>query len=133
VRDPTPEELARKNERPSKARMKNRSAGGPPLAPVVFNVKGMIDQWGWALKTPGELETEKEERSRIRKATEGQKMLNTKKYEKAKRNRFEEEWGHLNVRRKRARVGKLEREEEWARVLDRGRQEGRAEAERATV
>lgn len=130
MRDPTLEELARTNERPSKSGRKN---GRPCGLPVVFNVKGMIDQWGWTIKTADDLDAGKREQLRVQKATEAQKLLDTKRSGKEKRKTFEEQWGHLNVRRRRAREGKLKRDEDWARVLERGRQVGRAAAEQSVL
>ncbi|KAF8484243.1 hypothetical protein JB92DRAFT_2837029, partial [Gautieria morchelliformis] len=122
MREPTPEELQQKKTR-AKGKKKKAEAAG-----VIINVKGMVDQWGWIVKTSEKLERDKQERLRIKKAVEGQKIQDAKAVEEKKRKEFEEEWGHLNVRRRRARVGKLEREEEWARLLESGRQQG-AQAE----
>ena len=123
MREPTPEELAQKKTR---AKGKKKKAEGPT---VIINVKGMVDEWGWVLKTTKELEDDKQERLRIKKAVEGKKNQDPKEVAENKRKEFEEQWGHLNVRRRRARVGKLEREEEWARLLESGRQQGIAAAE----
>jgi hypothetical protein len=121
MREPTLEESEQKKTR---AKGKKRKAEGPT---VFINVKGMVDQWGWVLKTPKEWERDKQERLRIDMAVEGQKTKDPKVIEEKKSKEFEEEWGHLNVRRRRARVEKLEREEELARLLERGRQQTVAE------
>lgn len=127
MREPTPAELEQKKTR---AKGKKRKAEGPT---VVINVRGMVDQWGWVLKTSKERDHDKQEQLRIKKAVEGQKIKDPKEIEEKKRKAFDEEWGHLNVRRRRARVGKLEREEEWARLLERGRRQGIAEAQQKEV
>ncbi|KAF8578486.1 hypothetical protein K439DRAFT_1663709 [Ramaria rubella] len=123
MREPTPEELAQKGRR---LKGKKKQASNTPMA--IINVKGMVDQWGWVLKTPEDLEFQKEERLRIQKAVEGQKQLDPEKLKEEAQKKFAAEWEHLNVRRRRARAGKLEREEKWARLLEGERQAGRKEA-----
>ena len=118
MREPTPEELEQKKIR---VKGKRKKVEGPTL---LINTKGMVDEWGWVLKTPEDLERDKQERLRIKKAIEGKKIQDPKEAEEKKRKEFEEEWGHLNVRRRRARAGKLEREEGWARLLESGRRQG---------
>jgi hypothetical protein len=123
MRDPTPEELAVKK---SKGKGKKAKAMN---AAVTVNVLGKVDEWRWMIKTPKEEEAETKERTRIEKAIIGQARLDPKKMEKEKRVKFNLEWGHLNVRRQRARVGKLEREDSRASMLENRREEGRREAE----
>ena len=122
MRDPTSEELAQKKTRAKGKKQKTE------VLTAVINVKGMVDQWGWVLKTPKELDHDKEERLRIKKAIEGQKIRDPKEIEEAERKEFEEEWGHLNGRRRRARAEKLEREGKWARRLEIEREQGEAAA-----
>ncbi|GJJ08492.1 hypothetical protein Clacol_002710 [Clathrus columnatus] len=124
MRVPTPEELAQKTSKKKNKKSKNSNASS-----VTINVKGMVDEWGWVLRTPEEAEKMKQEEKRIKNALEGQKLLDVKQLEKDKRVRFLELWGHLNVRRQRARAEKLEREEKKTIELEKLREEGRKEGQ----
>ena len=87
TREPTPEEL---KQHKTLAKRKKKKTERPT---VVINAKGMVDEWGWVLKTPGDLERDTQEQLRITKAIEGKKIQDPKEAEKM------EEWGHLNVQR----------------------------------
>ncbi|KIJ51283.1 hypothetical protein M422DRAFT_26696 [Sphaerobolus stellatus SS14] len=114
-REPTPQELEIKKQKKTK-----KSA-----VKVVINRKGLVDEWRWTLDQP---KTQKEiihDVLRIEKAKEGQERWKKKKLEKAKKVAFLEEWGHLNVRRQRARPKKLARTEALAAIVAEAREEGR--------
>ncbi|KAF8515309.1 hypothetical protein BU17DRAFT_93578 [Hysterangium stoloniferum] len=127
MRDPTPEELAVKK---SKGKGKKSKAAN---AAVTLNVLGKVDEWGWVMTSTKEEAAEMKERARIQQAIAGQGRLDHKKVAKERKVRFNLEWGHLNVRRQRARVEKLERENKKASIVENMREEGRREEEEKTT
>lgn len=124
MREPTAEELEQK-----KSKNKGKKAKSANSSLVTINAQGMVDQWGWILRTPKEIEKAGQEEERVKKAIEGQELLDKKKVEKDLRVRFMEQWGHLNPRRQRARVEKLERDQKKVAQLDKVREAGRKEVD----
>jgi len=125
ARPPTPEELAlaRRSGKGRKGLATNTKI--PSLTP-----QGLINEWGYRVQDPPTEEQREADALRLERAKEGQVKNQRKVLEKREKVAFSEEWGHLNLRRQRARVEKLDRQAELAKELEKFRERGRREVAR---